>query len=269
MKREGITSLDSLQGYFEKKLEKIILAKGKKMIGWDEIVEGGLAPEATVMSWRGMAGGIKAAQMGHHVVMSPWGSAYIDLYQGDPLIEPATYGMLRLKTCYDFEPVPDGVDPKMILGGQTNLWTESVPNDRHAEYMTWPRAMAISEVLWSPKSTRNWPDFISRMEHRFKYMDVAQVKYARSAYDAIITGVRDAQDSLQVALATEIPGLDIYYTFDGTNPDNYYPKYEGKPLDIPKGATQIRVITYRGDKPIGHQINCPLTEVAKRVKKDK
>lgn len=267
MKKEGITSLDSLQGYFEKKLEKIILSKGKKMIGWDEMVEGGLAPEATVMSWRGMAGGIKAARMGHHVVMSPWGSSYIDLYQGDPLIEPATYGMLRLKTCYDFEPVPDSVDPKMILGGQANLWTESVPNERHAEYMTWPRAMAISEVLWSPRDKRNWPDFVSRMQHRFRYMDKAHVKYARSAYDAIITGVRDTNDSLQVKLATEIPGLDIYYTFDGTNPDNDYPKYEGKPLNVPKGATEIRVITYRGNKPIGHQINCPLSEVAKRIEK--
>lgn len=267
MKKEGITSLDSLQGYFEKKLEKIILAKGKKMIGWDEIVEGGLAPEATVMSWRGMAGGIKAAKMGHHVVMSPWGSAYIDLYQGDPLVEPATYGMLRLKTCYAFEPVPDSVDPAMILGGQANLWTESVPNERHAEYMTWPRAMAISEVLWSPKDKRNWPDFVKRMQHRFKYMDKAHVKYARSAYDAIITGVRDSRDSLQVKLDTEIPGLDIYYTFDGTNPDNFYPKYQGQPLDIPVGATEIRVITYRGDKPVGKQINCPLTEVAKRVEK--
>lgn len=268
MKREGITSLDSLQGYFEKKLEKIIISKGKKMIGWDEIVEGGLAPEATVMSWRGMAGGIKAAKMGHHVVMSPWGSAYIDLYQGDPLIEPATYGMLRLKTCYDFEPVPEGIDPGMILGGQANLWTESVPNERHAQYMTWPRALAISEVLWSPKASRNWPDFVSRMEQRFPYMDQAHVKYAHSAYDAIITGVRDDRDSLRVVLATEIPDLDIYYTFDGTNPDNTYPRYQGTPLEIPEGASQIRVITYRKGKAIGHQIDCPLTEVAKRVKKD-
>jgi hexosaminidase len=267
MKREGITSLDGLQSYFEKKLEKIIISKGKKMIGWDEILEGGLAPEATVMSWRGMQGGIKAAKMGHHVVMTPTGYCYLDLYQGDPLIEPATYSKLRLSTSYKFEPVPDGVDPKYILGGQGNLWTESVPNDRHAEYMTWPRAMALAEVFWSPKDKRNWPDFVTRMQYRFKYMDAARVKYARSAYDPIITGVRDANDSLQVKLATEIPGLVLYYTFDGTNPDNFYPKYEGKPLDIPNGATEIRVITYRNGKPIGHQINCPLTEVAKRVEK--
>jgi hexosaminidase len=266
MKKEGIGSLEELQSYFEKKLEKLIISKGKKMIGWDEILEGGLAPEATVMSWRGMSGGIKAAKMGHHVIMTPTKYCYLDLYQGDPLIEPATYGKVLLSTAYEFEPVPDGIDPKYILGGQGNLWTESVPNYRHAEYMVWPRAMALSEVLWSPKNKRSWSDFVTRMQYRFSYMDVAHVKYARSVYDPIITGVKDANDSLQVKLDTEIP-LDIYYTFDGTDPDNFYPKYEGKPLDIPKGATEIRVITYLDGKPAGRQINCPLTEVAKRVPK--
>ena len=258
MKKEGITSLEGLQSYFVKKLERLIISKGKKMIGWDEILEGGLAPEATVMSWRGMKGGIKAAQMHHPVVMTPTTHAYIDLYQGDPLIEPSTYSKLRLTACYHFDPVPEGVDAQYILGGQGNLWTESIPNTRHAEYMTWPRAMALAEVFWSPKSQMNWPDFIRRMEGRFKYMDVAGVKYARSTYDPIISGVRGADSTLKVKLTTEIPGLALYYTFDGTNPDQYYSRYEGEPLDIPKGASEIRVITYRNGKPIGHQINCPV-----------
>ncbi len=267
MKKEGITSLEGLQSYFEKKLEKIILSKGKKMIGWDEILEGGLAPEAAVMSWRGMKGGTKAAKMGHKVVMSPWGKAYLDLYQGDPLAEPKTYGMLRLKTSYEWDPVPEGVNPKYILGGQGNLWTERVPNERHAEYMTWPRAMALAEVYWSPKDKKNWPDFVQRMEARFKYMDAAQVKYARSQYQAIITGVKDANNSLKVKLATQIPGLDIYYRFDGTDPDNFSPRYEGKPLTIPKGANEIRVITYRDGQPMSRQIVCPISVLEKRVKK--
>ena len=265
MKREQLKSTEELQSYFEKKLEKIIISKGKKMIGWDEILEGGLAPEATVMSWRGMEGGIKAAKLGHHVVMTPVEYCYVNYLQGDPLIEPFVGGMLRLSTCYKFEPIPDGIDSRYILGGQGNLWTESVPNDRHAEYMTWPRSLALSEVFWSPKNKRNWLDFIHRMEWQFKYMDAAHVKYAHSAYDPIISGVKDADGTLKVKLITEIPGLDIYYTFDGTNPDNFYPKYEVKPLDIPKGATEIRVITYRDGKPTGHQINCPLSEVAKRI----
>jgi len=267
MKKEGITDPAGLQSYFEKKLEKLILSKGKKMIGWDEILEGGLAPEAAVMSWRGMNGGIKAAQMGHKVVMTPTSNCYLDYYQGDPLVEPVVGGMLRLSTCYQFEPVPAGVDPKYILGGQGNLWAESVPNYRHAEYMTWPRALALSEVFWSPADHRNWTDFIRRMEWQFRYMDADQVKYSRSTYDAIITGVKDADGTVKVKLATEIPGITIYYTFDGTDPDNFYPKYEGQPLEIPAGTSQIRVITYRDGKPVGRQINCPLSELKNRMEK--
>lgn len=268
MKKEGINNLEGLQSYFEKKLEQLILSKGKKMIGWDEILEGGLAPEATVMSWRGIQGGITAAKMGHKVIMSPWGYCYLDLYQGDPVVEPPTYGMLRLDTCYSYEPVPPGVDPGFILGGQGNLWAESVPNDRQAEYMTWPRALALSEVFWSPKDKRNWTNFIPRMEAQFPRFDAAQVKYARSAYQAVITPVRDntVRDSMKISLSTEIPGLDIYYTFDDTNPDRFYPKYNGEALTIPDGAKQLNVVTWRGDKQVGQQINIPLDLLKKRMK---
>lgn len=268
MRREGLTTPAQLQSYFEKKLEKIIVSKGKKMIGWDEIVEGGIAPEATVMSWRGMQGGIEAARAGHNVIMTPWGDAYLDLYQGDPLVEPPTYGKLLLKTAYTWDPVPDSVDPKYILGGQGNLWSESVPNFRHAEYMTWPRAMALSEVFWSPKDKRNWDDFLAREQYQFQYLKEAQVKYAHSQYDPIITGVKDANDSLEVKITTQMPGLKIYYRFDETNPDNFSPEYEGTPLVIPKGASQINVRCYMNGKPVGDQINCPLSEVAKRIEKE-
>ena len=133
-------------------LEKILESKGKKLIGWDEILEGGLAPNATVMSWRGMEGGISAAKAQHHVVMSPVDFAYIDYYQGDPAVEPPTFAMLRLNKVYTFEPVPEGVDSSFILGGQGNLWTESVPTFRHAEYMLWPRSFAlVRSILVSEK----------------------------------------------------------------------------------------------------------------------
>jgi hexosaminidase len=272
MKREGISTLEGLQSYFVKKLEKIISAKGKKMIGWDEILEGGLAPGIPVMSWRDQRGnGIQsaadAARSGHQVVVTPHSAAYLDLYQGDPVIEPFTYGQVRLKTCYEMEPVPEGADEKQILGGQGNLWTEAVPNNRHAEYMTWPRGLALAETFWSQKQNRSWPDFIKRMEWQFQRLDAAQVKYARSAYDAIISAVKGSDDSLKVKLETEIPGIDIYYTFDGTNPDNFYPAYEGSPLDIPTGASEIRVITYRDGKPVGKQINFMLDGLKKRLPK--
>jgi hexosaminidase len=270
MKKEGITTTAGLQSYFEKKVEKMVISKGKKMIGWDDILDGGIAPDpsTTIMSWRGMTGGIAAARSGHNVIMTPSNYAYLDYIQGDSLVEPpAIFGKLLLKTSYTWDPVSDSIDPKYVLGGQGNLWTESVPNFRHVEYMTWPRAMALSEVFWSPKNKRNWDDFLVREQNRFKYMDVAKVKYSRSQYDAIITGVKRSDNSLEVKLSTQMPGLDIYYRFDETNPDNFSPKYEGKPLVIPKGASMIKVITYMDGKLVGDQINCPLSLVVKRIEK--
>lgn len=255
MAREGIKNLDELQSWFVKRLEKILKEKGKKLVGWDEILEGGLAPEATVMSWRGMDGGIKAAQMGHKVIMTPTTHCYLDLYQGDPSVEPATYSMLRLSDVYRFEPVPAGVDPSLILGGQGNLWTESVAVQRHAEYMTWPRAFALSEVLWSPKELKNWDSFIDRMEEQFVRLDFAQVKYARSAYDPIIK-VTEENGQKKVHLSTEINGLDIHYSFDESSPDPCYPVYN-EPLAIPDGAANIKAVAVRNGKIVAREIRLP------------
>src|ERR1700712_3384507 len=159
MQKEGLKNMEEVQSYFEKRLEKIVESKGKKFMGWDEILEGGLAPGAMVMSWRGMQGGIEAAKMKHNVVMSPTTFAYIDYMQGDAIIEPHVYATLRLQKAYQFEPVPEGVDSKYIKGGQANLWTEQVYTLRHAEYMTWPRALAIAESVWSPKEKKNFDYF--------------------------------------------------------------------------------------------------------------
>ncbi|HZG25199.1 MAG TPA: beta-N-acetylhexosaminidase, partial [Chitinophagaceae bacterium] len=168
MQKEKLKSMEEVQSYFEKRLEKIVLAKGKKFMGWDEILEGGLAPSAAVMSWRGTKGGIEAAKMKHEVVMSPTTFAYIDYMQGDPIVEPRVYATLRLRKAYEFEPLPDGVDARYIKGGQANLWTEQIYNIRHAEYMTWPRGLAISESLWSPKEKKNWNSFFPKVEKQFK-----------------------------------------------------------------------------------------------------
>lgn len=265
MQEEHLKNVDELQSYFVKRIEKMLTSKGKKLIGWDEILEGGLAPEATVMSWRGMSGGVAAAKMGHQVVMTPWDYCYLDLYQGEPSAEPPTYGMCRLKDSYTYDPVPDSVDEKLILGGQGNLWSESVPNFRHAEYMTWPRGLALSEVYWSPKSARNWDDFTNRMEIEFARMDQDGIKYARSAFNAILQSKRIPGGDFEISMATEISGLDIYYTFDDTNPDNTYPKYDGKPVRFPMGAAQINVITYRNGHPIGQQVNVKKDDLNKRA----
>jgi hexosaminidase len=265
MADEHLANTDELQSYFVRRIEQILKSKGKKLIGWDEILEGGLAPEATVMSWRGMDGGIKAAKMNHHVVMTPWGFCYIDLYQGDPNVEPATYGKLLLKTSYNFEPVPDSVDASFILGGQANLWSESVPTFRHAEYMTWPRSLAIAEVLWSPKSTRNWDGFISSVEEQFKRFDAAGVNYSKAVYDAVITSKKGGEDTVFIKLGCEITNADIYYTFDETNADNYSLKYNGTPLTFPFGANKIKVVTYKDGKPIGKQITVTKKELEERA----
>jgi len=265
MEKEKLKDMHEVQSYFVKRVEKIIESKGKKLIGWDEILEGGLAPNAAVMSWRGMKGGIEAAKMGHEVVMSPTTFVYIDYMQGDAVVEPPVYATLRLKTAYQFEPVPEGVDAKLIKGGQANLWTEQIYNMRHAQYMTWPRSFAIAEAVWSPKEKRNWDDFAKRVEKHFERYDAAEIKYARSMYDPIFTSIKKDTNKIAVELSTEITGLDIHYSFDNSFPDKYYPKYAAQ-LDVPKDAVNLRVITYRNGKPIGQMITMPVEELKRRAR---
>jgi hexosaminidase len=265
MQKEDLKDMNEVQAYYVKRVEKILKSKGKKLIGWDEIIEGGLPADAAVMSWRGMKGGIRASKDGHKVVMSPYNHTYYDLYQGDPLAEPPTYEMVRLRDSYKFEPVPEGVAPEMILGGQGNVWTEQLQNMRAVEYMVWPRALAVSEAVWSPKEKKDWNNFVSRVENEFNRMDYAQVKYSRSMFDPIVKVVPEGS-GLKLTLETEIDGLDIYYSFDGSFPDNFYPKYT-KPLIIPKDALDVNVVTYRDGVKVGKIIKLPVAELEKRVKR--
>ena len=264
MQQEGLKDVHELQSYFIRRMEKILKAKGKRLVGWDEIHDGGLAPEANVMSWRGMRGGIQAAQQGHHVIMTPDNHCYLDLYQGEPTVEPATYSMCRLSDSYAFRPVPQGVDSTFILGGQGNLWAESIPTFRHVEYMAWPRGWALAEVLWSPEKSRNWNDFIRRVEDHFGRADYGGINYARSMYNAIITSYRNGAGEVEIELTTELDGLDIYYTFDNTNVDTFSAKYV-RPLSIPRNATRLIVRTFREGKPVGQQIAIEAKELVKRA----
>jgi hexosaminidase len=266
MKKEGLKSMQEVQSYFEKRVEKIVESKGKKFIGWEEILEGGIAPNAAVMSWKGMKAGIEAAKLGHEVVMSPANFAYLDYMQADPIIEPRVYASLHLNKAYAFEPVPDGVDPKYIKGGQANLWSEQLYNMRTVEYMTWPRGWAIAESVWSPKKSKNWNNFFQRVEKHFGRFDQAEIKYSRASYDPMFNISRQKDSALKIVLTTEAPDLDIYYSFDNSFPDNFYPRYT-TPLIAPKESVMLKVITYKGKTPVGRMLVMPAEEMKRRADK--
>jgi hexosaminidase len=265
MKELGIRHVEDLQGYFMNRVEVILKKNGKKLIGWDEILEGGIAPEATVMSWRGIKGGIEAAKMGHDVVMSPTTFAYLDYTQGERTVDPPIYASLRLNKCYSFDPVPEGVEAKYILGGQGNLWTEQVPTLRHAQYMTFPRAWALSEVYWSPKESKSWDYFIKRVENQFDRSDIAEINYSKAIYDAVIKMSR-SNGKLLLTMETEAPDLEIYYTINDATPDKYTTRYT-LPAELPEGPITLRVITYRDGKPVGHLITLKREELERRAGK--
>jgi hexosaminidase len=266
MKREGLKTIPEVQGYFERRVEKIVADKGKKFMAWDEVLEGGVTQNAAVMSWRSMKYGTEAAKAGHEVVMSPKDYAYIDYMQADAITEPKIYASLRLNKTYEFDPVPEGVNPIYVKGAQANLWTEQVYNIRQAEYMTWPRGLAMAEAVWSPKEKKNWANFFARTEQHFKRLDIAETKYAPSVYDPIFSVKRSADRNLLITLGTEVEGLDMYYSFDNSFPDRFYPKYNGA-LVPPIDAKFLKVITYRGKDPIGRMMNMPIEELEKRAGK--
>jgi hexosaminidase len=215
------------------------------------------------MSWRGIKGGIEASKMGHDVVMTPTTFAYLDYVQGERTVDPPIYASLRLNKCYSFEPVPDGVEAKYILGGQGNLWTEQVPNLRHAQYMTYPRAWALAEVYWSPKETKSWDSFIKRVENQFERSDIAEVNYAKAIYDPVIkTSLKDGK--LTFTIETEAPGLEVYFTIDDAMPDTFSPKYS-QPVVLPEGPITLRLRTYRDGKSIGNLVTLKREELERRA----
>jgi len=175
IKKEGLKDEHELQSYFIKRIEKFVESKGKRIIGWDEILEGGLAPNATVMSWRGEAGGIEAAKQNHDVIMAPNTYCYLDYYQADPKTQPlAIGGFVPLWKTYSYNPMPVSLTPdetKHILGVQGNIWTEYITDTNQTEYMALPRGAAIAEIGWSPQSKRNYTDFKQRMIQQFKRYD--------------------------------------------------------------------------------------------------
>lgn len=264
MAREKLKTMPQVQAYFEKRIEKIVHSKGKKMIGWDEILEGGVNKSTAIMSWRGEKHGIEASSQGHKVVMTPTTFAYLDYMQGDVATEPRVYASLKLNKTYQFDPLPKGADANNILGGQGNLWTEQIFNIRQAEYMTWPRGMAIAENLWTPMEKKNWNNFVQRVENNFERLNFTETKYSPALYDPAIT-VTKKGTKYYITLTPEIENLDFHYSFDFSMPDRFYSKYSA-PLEIPVDAGLFRVISYRGKKEIGRMISIKVDELKERAK---
>lgn len=265
MQKENLKDAKELQSYFIKKVVNIITSKGKKAIGWDEILYGGLADGAAIMSWRGTTGGIEASKAGHEVVMSPNSFAYLDYTQGDPSVEVPVYAKLSLKKSYEFEPTPEGVDPKYILGGQGNLWTEKIPTIEHAFYMTYPRALAIIESVWSPSEKKEWNNFSTRLETHFNRFETAGKPISKAVYDPIVI-VKKQDGKMMCTLSNDLSNVDIYYTIDGTFPAQYSTKYT-QPFEIPKGDITLRAVSYRNGKPIGRTLTISKEMLEKRIGK--
>jgi len=220
MKAEGLKDEHELQSYFIKRIEKYVVSKGRHIIGWDEILEGGLAPEATVMSWRGMDGGIAAAREHHDVVMSANEFTYFDHYQADPATEPlAIGGYLPLKKVYSFEPVPDQLKPeeaKHILGAQGQIWTEYMKTPDYVEYMLLPRMLALSEVLWTPRAQKDYESFTSRLDNSLKRLGIMGVNYSQGSFRIEIDAKANKDgEKILVNLSSERQNMLIRYTLDG------------------------------------------------------
>lgn len=243
------TAEERLQSYFINYAEKVVNNRGKKIIGWDEILEGGLAPNATVMSWRGMGGGIEAAKLGNDVIMTPNTHLYFDYYQTkDTKDEPlAIGGYSSVENVYNLEPQPASLtvdQKKHIIGVQANLWREYIKTFRHAEYMVMPRMAALCEVQWTKAINKNYNDFLKRLLNLIEVYKIKNYNYAKHLFD--ITAEYEPKDGvLNVNLKT-IDDAPIYYTTDGTMPDNNSTRYTGT-FKISKDA-DLRAVVIRGNE---------------------
>lgn len=254
MKDNGLKNTHELQSYFVKRMEKYINSKGKKIIGWDEILEGGLAPEATVMSWRGTQGGIDAAKQGHDVIMTPETPCYFNFYQGPQNEEPIAFDAYNpLNEVYKFDPVVPGMTPQEaahVLGGQANLWAEHLPGPKDSEYMIFPRLAALSETLWSTKESRNWVDFTGRLASLLRRYDHLGINYAKSAYLVTASSAADmSQKKINVTLKNEFPNPDIRYVLGNKNIDHNALKYTS-PIEFTE-TTVLKASLFQNDKPVG------------------
>ena len=252
MKTEGLKNEQELQSYFIKRIENYLNSKGRQIIGWDEILEGGLAPNATVMSWRGIEGAITAAKAQHKVVMTPTSHSYFDYYQSDNEEEPlAIGGFLPLEKVYHFNPMPEALNKaqqRYIIGAQGNVWTEYMPTEAQVEYMAFPRMLAMSEVVWSQAKRKNYSDFISRLEHFNKRLKALDINYANHLYE-VEGELQSKNNKLSYSLKTLTTNKTIRYTLDGNRP-TLNSKIYNAAIPILKSTT-IKAAVFNTEKQLG------------------
>jgi hexosaminidase len=244
---------DKLQSYFITRMEKYINSKGRNIIGWDEILEGGLAPNATVMSWRGTEGGITAARLGHDAIMTPTMYAYLDYTQENPEIAPIGIGgYVPLKRVYTYNPVPADADElvkKHIIGVQGNVWAEYITDDARRDYYTYPRAFAIAESGWTQDENKNFDDFCRRLAGNFERLDILDVKACRNLFDVIVDTHADEAHRLSVYLYAYYPDAEVRYTTDGTEPTAQSTLFT-EPFLL-EGTKNLKVALFKEGKQLG------------------
>ena len=255
IKRLNLHDEHELQLYIIARIDKFVTLKGRRIIGWDEILEGNgprlqLSPDATVMSWRNISSGIQAARQQHDVIMTPSKFCYLDYYQGSPAQEPTAFGgSLPLIKVYNYDPTPaelSASEAKHILGTQGNVWTEYIDSEHQAEYMMWPRAAALAEVAWTPVAQKNYDDFVRRLSVHFERLDNLHVTYARTIYEALPVGKPMPDGGVEIMLSAGKPVSQIRYTLDGSTPSGKSPLYEN-PIELHHSAA-VRTATFEQDK---------------------
>jgi len=250
MKEKGLKDEHELQSYFVQRIEKFVNKKGRKIIGWDEILEGGLAPNAAVMSWRGTEGGIAAAKQKHYVVMTPGSHCYFDHYQGEPKNEPlAIGGYTPIEKVYEFNPTPKELSKEegnYILGAQANVWTEYMEDASKVEYMIFPRMIALSEALWGTSDPKKYNDFQKRLVQNLKILDDKGIIYSKAMFEvtAEVMPRPGGNGALYLLKSNKENGI-IRYTTDGSQPDKDAKSYS-QPLEITKSQT-IKAAFFEND----------------------
>ena len=258
IRKQGLKNEHELQSYLVQRIEKFLNSKGKQMIGWDEIIDGGLSPNATVMAWRG----IKAAQMGHDAIMTPGNWLYFDAYQDNPATEPeAIGGYLPLSRVYSYEPVPDSLtveEKSHIIGVQANLWTEYIQTEDHAEYMMYPRLLALSELCWCKAEAKNWDRFLPAANRHLDILKAKGINAHQISNSVIATEVVDMEkQTIELSFRCDKMPVEIRYTQDGTVPTIESTLYK-KPISVKDSAIVKVAIFQNGERITEVQTFTPL-----------